>query len=212
MTGRMPNREIEEAALKANNPCTTPMTALEDCRQIVAKVPIRRPNQGELFNSSKNERNQGSLAIEDRFSSISQRPKNKEPKAKHKLPMFAHFFFVAKRRIIEPTNKTKGKYSTNGIETIKEVTVVPTFAPIIIALACTKFITPARTSPIVKALVPLDDWMIAVKDAPNKNPKNGLLLNLLMSFDNFEEAIVFKVEDNDEIPNKKRPKPARVKV
>ena len=54
--------------------------------------------------------------------------------------------------------------------------------------------------------------MIAVKEAPKRNPKNGLLLNLFISLESLEEAIAFKVEDNDEIPNKKRPKPARVKV
>lgn len=37
--------------------------------------------------------------------------------------------------------------------------------------------------------------MIAVKEAPKRNPKNGLLLNLLISLESLEEAIVFKVED-----------------
>lgn len=134
-TGKMPKREIDTPALTAYRPCTTPTTALDDWIQTVAMMPINRPSQGCSLRAEKREMNQLSSAMVDKYSSIIHKPRKSAPKAKASSPISVHFFFVANKRIAEPMKRISGKYSIKGIETIKAVIVVPTFAPIITAAA-----------------------------------------------------------------------------
>ena len=68
---------------------------------------------------------------------------------------------------------------------IHAVIVVPTLAPIMIAAAWTKDITPALTRPIAKEDVALDDWIAAVKPAPVRQPKNLFEEHLLIILESF---------------------------
>ena len=74
------------------------------------------------------------------------------------------------------------RYSAIGIEMTNDVMVVPTFAPMMIEAAETNVKTPARTMPIVRAVVPLLDWMRAVKRVPIKNPVKRFPRHLFMIF------------------------------
>ena len=57
---------------------------------------------------------------------------------------------------------------------IHEVIVVPTFAPIMIPIACFKFIIPEFTNPTTITVVAEELCIIAVTPAPNKKPLNLL--------------------------------------
>ena len=60
---------------------------------------------------------------------------------------------------------------------IHAVTVVPTFAPIIMPMACLSFITPEFTKPTTITVVADDDCITAVTPKPNKKPLSGLDVN-----------------------------------
>ena len=77
--------------------------------------------------------------------------------------------------------KIKGRaYSPSLKPMIKDVTVVPILAPMIIPIACLRVRRLALTSPTVITVTPVLDWIRAVTTIPTKTPKKGLLVYLSM--------------------------------
>lgn len=139
------------------------------------------------------------------------KPRKMQPIAKKRSPMFWYFFLVASKRMNPPIKTAIERYSAIGIEIINEVTVVPTFAPMMIGAAAKKERTPARTMPIVRAVVPPLDWMIAVKAAPVRKPVKRFPEHLSMILDKPPSAIFLMTREIELMPKRKRPKPARTK-
>ena len=65
------------------------------------------------------------------------------------------------------------KPAPSGISAVLKshaVTVVPTFAPIIILIVCPNFIMPEFTKPTSITVVAEELWITAVTKRPSKNP------------------------------------------
>lgn len=175
-------KTINNALEIGKAPCPTiiiikPVTAEEDWIKAVKAIPIKIKSNGKLIEEKILQK----LVLISSFAKaalIKSNPIKIKPNP-HKIdPIFFTFWFL-KNIIITPikanTDVNKDILRLDK-ETIIPVMVVPIFAPIIIAVACIKLITPAFTNPITITLVAEELWINAVTEAPTPTPAKRLLL------------------------------------
>ena len=92
---------------------------------------------------------------------------------------------------------------------IHEVMVVPTFAPIIIPIACLSFIIPEFTKPTTITVVADEDCITAVTAAPSKKPLKVLLVIFSRVFSSLPPENFSRPSPIVFIPNKKSARPLR---
>ena len=104
------------------------------------------------------------------------------------LPMICPARLTLSLPIIDmnaPTHAIAAKNAVTGRDwsaTICAVTVVPMLAPMMIAVACLRVMTPALTKPTTMTVVADELWMIAVTPVPTAIPAKRLELILLKTF------------------------------
>ena len=141
-------------------------------------VPASKDKNGFVDIASAKDINAGTSLIAASSSPIEFKPKKIKPKPRIIYPVLLIFCFLPKQIIIAPTNtKYKTKLSISK-EINNDVTVVPILAPITIPAACSKFIRPARTRPIVIAVEAELDCITIVIAIPINNALNGLVVYL----------------------------------
>ena len=111
-------------------------------------------------------------------------PTNKIPKPSIIFPISLLLFPLTNITIMAPTNTKIGAISSNLNATNCAVTVVPTFAPIIIPAAWAKFINPALTNPTTITVVALLLWITIVTTAPTITPIKGFFVTFSSIFFN----------------------------
>ena len=185
----------------------------------VKNAPANTPNTG-LLNITNIFLNSGTSLNPLTEPDICSIPNIKTANPKRIIPVSARFEFFFDIIIIKPiiarigVNDVGFKRLTQMFELsipvklrIQDVMVVPTFAPIIIPIACLRLIIPELTKPTTITVVAEELWIIAVTPAPSKNPLNLLDVNFSRMFFNWFPALFSRASPIIFIPKRNNAKP-----
>ena len=164
-----------------------PVVALLLCNIAVIPKPASIPKNG-LFKLDSM-----SINIAESFSGCTASfirfiPKKSIPKPIMTCDISLIFFFFATKCTNTPMPIKIGAIVSILKDTNSAVTVVPMLAPIIIPIACCKFISPAFTKPTVITVVALLLCIIIVTIVPTINPINLFFVRTASMFFIFSPA------------------------
>lgn len=142
-------------------------------------------------------------------------PRNSIPNPERISPIFQNLFFSPIIRISTPA-PIRGRAKSSILifspmsATSHPVIVVPTFVPNITQSELTKVMIPAFTKPIVKSVVAVEDWSIAVARNPERNPLNPVLVPFSSIRASAGPDAAFSHSDMSIMPRRKSPIPQNI--
>ena len=165
--------------------CSIPTDADDDCITAVSTAPTIIPSTG-FVNSVKRFVNCGTSVSGFTAPDICSIPNISTAKPRRIVPIFFFLSVLLVMKRIIPITASIG-VKDEGLSifikklspliperlSIHDVTVVPTFAPIIMPTACLSCIIPAFTKPTTITVVADDDCIIAVTPRPSTKPFSG---------------------------------------